>query len=605
MTAQTTDSGTIARAATVHGLLSCYLRETRNYKRREPTAIDHPDCAVVFHIDLSNVGIKLAVPVRYDSPTDRHLFALPVYWRAGPDADWVELDYTTLASVIVRDLALSRSATESADELLLGVIRSCQNTARYVEAREDLDRLYGVEPTFRDAEQSLVFGHRLHPTPNSRQGIVQREESTYAPELRGGFQLQYFSAPPELVSHESTREASAVEWVKAALGRSDVPTETLEEHDALLPVHPWQAEYLLDQPHVEAALEDGTLEHIGALGPTFYPTSSVRTLYSPTTEFMVKSSLNVKITNSVRTNKRPELQRGIAVSELLETELGTQLRERFPAFDVVRDPAYLTLDLGSGRESGFEVVLRENPFRDGHETGVTPVVALCQDHVHSTHLTGHSDRDGPRSQLDTLIRSLADREGRDTAAVSEEWFRQYLAISVRPVLWLYLTHGVGLEAHQQNSVLAMEEGYPDRFYYRDNQGYYFCESTYDAVDALLPGVGERADTICRDEVTDERIRYYVIINNVFGLINAFGSAGLVDEQRLLELLRVELQELRQFDRDSSELLDELLTSRTIPCKANLLTRLHGMDELEGSIENQSVYTEIDNPLVTELEVTQR
>lgn len=595
---------TIARAATVHSLLNCYLRETGNYERTEPTdAIDHPECDLVFHSELSNLGIELSVPVRYDSPTDRHLFALPVYCRARADDGWTELDYTTLASVIVRDLALSREETESADELLLRVIRSCRNTAQYA-ARDDLERLYGVEPTFMDAEQSLVFGHLLHPTPKSRQGIAERNEPVYAPELRGTFQLHYFRAAPELVSHGSAREESAIEWVKAELRESGVSGEVLGEHgNALVPVHPWQADYLLDQPRVTAAIEEGTLEHVGALGPEFHPTSSVRTLYSPSSRFMAKGSLNVKITNSVRTNKRPELERGVAIAELMDTGLGTQLRERYPAFDVVRDPAYLALDLGSERESGFEVVLRENPFRGERARGVTPVVALCQDHVHSPHLTDRAHE--PRSRLDHIVRTLADREGRSTAAVSEEWFRRYLSISVRPVLWLYLVHGIGLEAHQQNSVLSLEEGYPDRFYYRDNQGYYFPESTYDAVDSFLPGVGERADTICRDAVADERIRYYVIINNAFGLINAFGCAGLVEERRLLRLLYEELSELRRFDRDASVLLEELLASRTIPCKANLLTRFHGMDELEGSIENQSVYTEIDNPLVTELEVSQR
>lgn len=574
---------TIARAATAHGLLNCYLRETGDYERKAPTEIDHPDCEVVFHTELSGLSAELAVAVRYVSPTDRHLFALPVYWRT--DEQWTPLDYTTLASVLIRELTHSRSDTDSADELLLGVIESAQNTARYVGSRESFG--FGIEPSFRDAEQSLVFGHLLHPTPKSRQGIAAHEASTYAPELGGRFQLQYFRAAPEIVVQQSAREESAVEWVKRELGRTDT--------DALIPVHPWQAGYLLEQPHVKRAINAGTLEHVGSLGPAFYPTSSVRTLYSPESEFMVKGSLCVKITNSVRTNKRPELERGVAISELMATEIGDQLRARFPRFDIVRDPAFLTLDLGPDRESGFEVVLRDNPFTDAT---ATPVVALCQDHPDSPHLSGGTDPTA-QSPLSQIVRTIADREGSNTEAVSKAWFRRYLSISVRPVLWLYLTHGIGVEAHQQNSVLTLDEGYPDQFYYRDNQGYYFCESTYDAVDAVLPGVGERADTICRDAVTDERIRYYVIINNAFGLINAFGVAGLIEEQQLLGLLRAELEELREFDRDSSTLLDALLTDRTIPCKANLLTRFHGMDELVGSIENQSVYTDIDNPLVTE------
>lgn len=590
-TAMTRDPEAIAESATIHSFVNCYLKETRNYEHWETESATpiETDCETVFRIELSNLGLDLVVPVRYESPTGRHLFELPVYLST---EDWIELDYATLTSLIVQELARSRSGEDSADELLLRVVRSCQNIERYVSERDDYERRYGFETTFRDAEQSLVFGHLLHPTPKSRQGIAPRNAPTYAPELRGEFQLHYFRAAPEIVSQGSAREESATEWVKSELAASDCSSGIVESDDALIPIHPWQAEYVLDQPHVQRAIDAGQLDYLGAHGRPFAPTSSVRTLYNSSSAFMVKSSLNVKITNSVRTNKRPELERGVAISELLDTELGARLRERFPDFRIVQDPAYLTLDIGDDRESGFECVLRENPFQGEAATNVTPVVALCQDHPAGTN-------GNPTSRLGHIIRTLADREGRTTAAVSEEWFRRYLSISVRPVLWLYLTHGVGVEAHQQNSVIRIEEGYPDQFYYRDNQGYYFCESTYEDVDALLPGVGERADTICPDAITDERIRYYVILNNAFGLINAFGCAGLIDERRVLELLREELQQLREFDRETSDLLEPLLTERTIPCKGNLLTRFHGMDELEASIENQSVYTEIDNPLVTQ------
>jgi siderophore synthetase component len=40
----------------------------------------------------------------------------------------------------------------------------------------------------------------------------------------------------------------------------------------------------------------------------------------------------------------------------------------------------------------------------------------------------------------------------------------------------------------------------------------------------------------------------------------------------------------------------LLDSPTLRCKANLLTRLHGLDELVGPVDNQSVYVTITNPL---------
>ncbi len=73
--------------------------------------------------------------------------------------------------------------------------------------------------------------------------------------------------------------------------------------------------------------------------------------------------------------------------------------------------------------------------------------------------------------------------------------------------------------------------------YRDNQGYYFRASRRAELDARLPGIGEHSDTFVSDEVTDERFAYYLAINNVLGLIGAFGSQHLADERLLLAAFR--------------------------------------------------------------------
>ncbi|WP_440008165.1 IucA/IucC family protein [Halomicrococcus sp. SG-WS-1] len=588
-----------ADRATVQAFLNCYLRETGEYSVHEDAVAGvEPGPDGLLRATLSAQGVAVVAPLAHRSPTERHLFDFPVRYRL-PDGSVHRADAATLATLVTKDLLLADGgdAGDVRDELLERVLRSEQNTARFVAARAgDEDRLVGPNVSFRDAEQSLVFGHHRHPTPKSRQGIAERDRETYAPELRASFPLHYFRADPGLVSQASALDRSAAEWVDDAL-RDDpeVPSSFVADHvesdDVLLPVHPWQADYLLDRPHVRTHLGDG-LEHLGAVGREFAPTTSVRTLYSPDASLMVKSSLRVKITNSVRTNKRSELERGVAVAELLDTAFGDELRAEFPDFDVVRDPAYLALDAGDGAESGLETALRANPFTGDRAERSTPVVALCQDGIA-----------GP-SRLGRLVADVAEREGRDTAAVSEEWFRRYLEVGIRPVLWLYLVQGVGVEAHQQNSVVTLDgDGYPAEFRYRDNQGFYFPESVYPQVEEYLPGVGERADTVCADAVADERLRYYVILNNALGVVNAFGAADLVDERRLLWLLREELERARRrYDRPSSSFLGPLLDDETVPCKANLLTRFRGLDELRNDLENQSVYADVKNPLVAELEV---
>ncbi len=199
-----------------------------------------------------------------------------------------------------------------------------------------------------------------------------------------------------------------------------------------------------------------------------------------------------------------------------------------------------------------------------------------------------------RSRLAEVVSGLTTRTGLTAAEVCAEWFRRYLQHVVRPVLWLDAHGGVALEAHQQNTIVLLDpDGWPVGGRYRDNQGYYFRESRRAELDKRLPGIGSVSDTFVSDPVTDERFAYYLGINNVLGLIGAFGSQRLADERELLAVLRRFLTETAEL---GSPLPAYLLDNRQLRCKANLLTRLHGLDELVGPVDTQSVYVTIANPL---------
>lgn len=136
------------------------------------------------------------------------------------------------------------------------------------------------------------------------------------------------------------------------------------------------------------------------------------------------------------------------------------------------------------------------------------------------------------------------------------------------------------------------DGWPVGGRYRDNQGYYFRQSHREALDRRLPDIGRVSETFVPDDVTDERFAYYLGINNVLGLIGAFGSQGLADERVLIAAFR---QFLARAATLGSPLPGQLLEATTLRCKANLLTRLHGLDELVGPVDTQSVYVTITNP----------
>jgi siderophore synthetase component len=611
----------IAEQATIQSFLNCYLRETGKFKKLDSSSsltaqiLAKTNAKEVICCPLSFQKLEIIAGVRYWSLTDRHLFAFPLFYKSLGSNQLLKLDYVTLAALITKELSLnadlSADGSEGQSELMLGVIQSCQNIEQFVRERSpDIASLYSFRSTFGETEQALIFGHHLHPNPKSRQGFLDQELPIYAPECKGKFALYYFRAHNSIVVEGSTLAKSTTELIKSELWTDAMVSEEFKntycatDDYSLIPVHPWQAAWLKHSPKVQQLLEQGLLQDLGQHGKDYLPTSSIRTVYNAESDFMFKLSLNVKITNSVRGNLYKELERGLEVSRILEGEIGKNLRDRFPNFDIIRDPAFITIPL-EAKESGFATILRANPFKQesavlpispqsinatnantNANTDATCLIALCQDAI-----------TGEGSRLAQIIQTLAEQENRSSQEVSLDWFNRYLTVSVKPILWLYFTYGIAVEAHQQNSVLQLQAGYPQRFFYRDNQGYYYRRSMHALLNTILPGIGEKSETICEDAVVDERLIYYLFINNIFGLINAFGVAELVDERSLIDQLRSVLAEFADTLTTGSLLL-ELLHQPTLKGKANLFTRFHNLDELVGPVATQSVYVETNNPLYT-------
>ncbi|MGW9028414.1 IucA/IucC family protein [Streptomyces sp. NPDC055722] len=579
------DPHTAAHAATVENLLRCWVRE-------------HDLSAPVdgtLRIPLPASGTALLVPVSYWSPTGWHRFG-PPYLAGAPEAA-PPADALTVATLLARETGSapsSGSAPGHVADLVARVADSVRRTTAFVAARRE--RPVDGADLFLSAEQALVLGHPWHPTAKSREGLSDAEARLYSPELRGSFPLHWLAVAPLVLAADSawTKRGRPVPAGRLAqwLAGAGLP---LPDGFTPLPLHPWQAREIRLRPEAAALLDAGLLRDLGPHGGPWNPTSSIRTVHRSGAPAMLKLSLGLRITNSRRENLRKELHRGVEVHRLLRGGLGKQWRSVHPGFDIVRDPAWIAVDDTDGTPvPGLDVVIRHNPF------GPTDDVSCVAGLVSPKPRAQAAGQRHPvlRSRLAETVTRLAGRTGRSRGAVATEWFLRYLERVVRPVLWLDSEAGVALEAHQQNTVVLLDpEGWPTGGRYRDNQGYYFRESRRAELDARLPGIGEHSDTFVSDEVTDERFAYYLGINNVLGLIGAFGSQRLADERVLLAAFRRFLADAATGpDRLRTPLPARLLESPVLRCKANLLTRLHGLDELVGPVDTQSVYVTITNPL---------
>ncbi|MCX5268589.1 IucA/IucC family siderophore biosynthesis protein [Streptomyces sp. NBC_00199] len=604
------DPHTAAQAAAVENLLRCWVRETGL-----PAPADG-----VLRVPLPASGAALLVPVLYWSPTGMHRFGLPRL--AGAPEQTPPVDAVMVAALLAREANPGDGRTDPTDparppgdarrpgtaegegvDLVARVADSVRRTAAFIGERRE--RPADAPDLFLAAEQSLVLGHPLHPTPKSREGLSDGDARLYSPEARGAFPLHWLAVDPSVLATDSAwteggRPVPAAVLTARLAGR-DLP---LPEGFAALPMHPWQLREARRRPEIRALLDDGLLRDLGAHGPPWHPTSSVRTVHRSGAAAMLKLSLGLRITNSRRENLRKELHRGVEVHRLLRAGLAGRWRAAHPGFDIVRDPAWLAVDGPDGLPlTGLDVMIRHNPFAPADDvTCLAGLVAPLPNGPNGpSTVAGPASPDqaaAPRSRLASIVQRLARRTGRAAGAVAAEWFLRYLERVVRPVLWLDGEAGIALEAHQQNTLLLLDaDGWPTGGRYRDNQGYYFRESRRADLAARLPGIGEASDTFVADEVTDERFCYYLGINNVLGLVGAFGSQRLADERLLLAAFRRFLADAaRGPGRLRSSLPARLLDSPVLRCKANLLTRLHGLDELVGPVDTQSVYVTLPNPL---------
>ncbi|MDQ3600956.1 MAG: IucA/IucC family siderophore biosynthesis protein [Actinomycetota bacterium] len=566
---------TIAERAAQQRLLNSFLRETGVL-----TAAGAP-----LRVPLLESGAVLLGTLRYWSVLGHHAYgdefwvqpdgndvARPVGHRELVTLLLTELE--TLAAGAADDPSDGRHRRRRQAELAAQIDNSVARTTHYLE-RGRLPRPEAMDPRARTrhAEQSLLFGHPFHPTPKSAEGFSATDLAAYAPELGVSFSLHYFAVAPELLVED---RVSSAPWV---------PPEVQEQAGrllgakragyALLPVHPWQAGYLLQQD--AALVADAGLVPLGPLGHPVYPTSSVRTVCDPGFATSWKLPLHVRITNFVRNNPLEHARRAVDAGRLL----AALRREWTPdGFEVLLETGYRTVD-DTALAADLAVLYRENPFATRDEAPQV-VAGLLEENA-----------DGTEPELLRYLRQATGHpEGRLPADHVAVWLRRYLEISLLPLLAVFSVHGVSLEAHVQNSLLHLEGGWPARFFVRDMEGTSVSRQRWEAGgrDALPAD----SPVLYGDAEAWLRLKYYVVTNHLGHLVHVLGRHAEVDESRLWGVVRELVQEAAS-DRYGADRYGadryaaDLLSSPVLPAKANLIGRFAGRGE-------RPLYVDVPNPM---------
>jgi siderophore synthetase component len=427
---------------------------------------------------------------------------------------------------------------------------------------------------FLETEQALLFGHLNHPAPKSRDGLSGAELTAYSPELGGRFAMHWFEADAELVSSDQVADAPSLQGLDALQLMAALAGITPAPGRVLIPAHPWQAASVLDRPRVARLVADGRVKPLGPLGAQWYPTSSLRTVYHPDLPVMLKLSLGLRITNSRRESTPTELRRGLEINRLLDAAYNAGTATAHPQFSIVRDPAWVALDEGGPTLTGLDVAVREVPSAVDDYTCLAGLVA---------------PRPGYRARLSDL--AAADPAG---------WVASYVDAVLVPMLHLYAETGIGLEAHQQNTLIRLDDaGQITGGAYRDNQGYYLASSYLSRL-LSVTGLSDSTLAVVDDAIVDDRLTYYLLHNQALAVVGCLGVDGLADEESLLAVVRERLSAalplLKAAGPDGDRLAQRWLSADQLPCKANMMTRLRGIDEVVAPLDAQSVYLDIPNPL---------
>ncbi|MFE7029767.1 IucA/IucC family protein [Streptomyces sp. NPDC057621] len=533
-----------------HTLLNCLLREV--------SAPEHQTALTDRHLllRLPRRGVLLRVALRRTSMLGAHRFTGPVSERTA-DGGWSEIGWRRLAEHTQDELSLRTGVRN--EEFLEQIDSSHRSIAASFAVRAGAHRVRrGTGPAAADtpvaaylaSEQSLLFGHRFHPTPKARTGDADSWPA-YAPEAGAAFPLRHLAVREHLIAEESA-EPGALD----ALDRLTAPT-SLPQGYRLLPAHPWQYEMLREHPTLRAALGRGDILDLGQTGRPFAATASVRTLYDG--ESFLKFSLNIRITNCLRKNASYELSGAVALTRVLGPVLA-DLAERFPGSAVLREPAYRSLALAGpdgtpDREllEGFGVIVREG-LAHRLLPGTTPLLAGAVADEYPTsaaHISRLLDGAGPRAALD--------------------WWAAYLRLLVPPVLAAYFDHGLVLEPHLQNVLICVDgDGMPAQVLFRDLEGTKLVPERHAETLASLPP--EVAGPMTYDAQRGwDRVVYCLLVNHVAELLAAIADLHPRAEAALWAEVRGALRTYA--DRyGCPPPLAALLAGVPLPAKTNLLTR---------------------------------
>ncbi|MGQ1579560.1 IucA/IucC family protein [Acinetobacter baumannii] len=446
----------LANRLAIQNFVNAYMQETGkgyllSFDQQSSTQQAFSSGLTLLTLPLPSIQAECSVPLSYVSRVGRHrLAALP---KMCIDGQWQKISAGTIVSLLLEELVIESQFKLDAASLLEKWIQSRDALLQFLKQRHnDFDDLVKAGQNFIESEQALILGHSMHPAPKSRNGFVHEDWLS--------FHLNMLEKPSYIIGLFiriillKVVQLSSQFQIKLKMQSVGICPKAilslLKTHVVfkLLPLHPWQARYLQGKPWFEQLKQTGQLIDIGLRGWQFSPTTSIRTLANFNAPWMVKTSLSVMITNSIRV-----LEFGKRVSSwrisyrLWHSDLGKKILKQCPTLKAVNDPAWIALQIDGEIINETICIFRDQPFAVQQQ--VTCIASLCQDHPNKGY------------RFMVLFDQIAQKNQQTNfKEIALDWFDHFLKIGLAPLMYVYHKYGMAFESHQQNVLLELEDGLP-------------------------------------------------------------------------------------------------------------------------------------------------
>ncbi|WP_165980709.1 IucA/IucC family protein [Macrococcus carouselicus] len=433
---------------------------------------------------------------------------------------------------------LTEELEDCINNLTLSYLQYERDCLRYKGQYQSIFDYYHTEE--QDAslfEQCCYEGHPFHPMSKTKLGFTAGQVLQFAPEFKQQTAVMTVYIHQDLMKSEGLLNLAAAE---APPGYGVVY------------VHDWQWGHVITSNY-QTLIDEGLIR-LGAPVQAA-PLLSFRSLLTP--EAVIKTAVSVQATSAVRNVSRSSIENGIRLGRYVDDYYR---RHQYKGCYIQKD-VYGSWFHQEDSDPQFACLIRERIAEDS----AVPVVAASL--INRSFVTGE------------LI--MTDCIG---ARSAHDFMRRYTQLLMTATYRLMIETGISLEAHMQNTVIAVEKGLPVAVYIRDFGGIRVLNDDVPINDATNIRAANEADLF-------NVMSHAVIYNHLLQIYRAAADAGLIDYNNCLLILEDVVTDIHQ-QAEPSEALD-LFRQPTLKVKALLKMRLMA-DARDYN------YIEVKNPLYKEV-----